>query len=169
MTGNILAIIQISSYYPVMESNVDKAIKFFSGGFNCSQAMFAAYAPLFGLETDTALKIACGFGGGMGSLQNTCGAVTGAFMVIGLVFGKWKPEDNESKTKTYSLVREFAAEFEKINKTINCRELIGCDISTPEGSAKAREEGLFETKCKKYIKDAALIIERLIATLPDTV
>lgn len=145
-----------------MENRIDRAIEYFLNGFNCSQAVFGTYAPLFGMDQNTAFKTACGFGGGMGQLQNTCGAVTGAFMLIGLIHGKWKVDDNESKGKTYSLVKKFAAEFIELHKTINCRELLGCDISTPGGLQKAREKNLFKTLCKKYIKDAAIIIERTI-------
>lgn len=151
-----------------MESRINKAIEYFFGGFNCSQSVFGTYAPLFGLECNTAFKIACGFGAGMGFLQNTCGAVTGAFMLIGLAYGKWKPDDNESKEKTYSLIKKFTAEFTEINNSINCRELIGCDISTAEGLKKARETGVFQTQCKKYVEDAALIIERIIFDLKDS-
>jgi C_GCAxxG_C_C family probable redox protein len=145
-----------------MENMIAKAVEYFSGEFNCSQSVFGAYAPLWGMDHHTALKIASGFGAGMACFQHTCGAVTGAFMLIGLAHGKWQPDDNESKEKTYALIREFTAAFTDLNKFINCRELLGCDISTPEGLKKAREAGLFATKCKKYVKDAATIIERIL-------
>lgn len=145
-----------------MENRIEKATNYFSKGFNCSQSILAVYGPLFALDEITALKIATGFGSGMGALQNTCGAVTGAFMTIGLAHGKWKSDDNEAKQKTYSSVRKFADEFTKVNCSINCLTLLGCDISTPEGLSDAQEKNLFETKCKKYIRDAAAILETML-------
>ena len=139
----------------LMKNRIDQAVEFFSKGFNCSQSIFGTYAPLYGMEEKTAFKTACGFGGGM-RFQNTCGAVTGAYMVIGLVFGKWREDDDESKPKTYSMVKQFAHEFIKVNGSINCLELLGCDLK------EAGEKDLFRTKCVKYIKDAAEIIERVI-------
>ncbi|MBN2439721.1 MAG: C_GCAxxG_C_C family protein [Spirochaetales bacterium] len=145
-----------------MNYRIEKAISLFTQGFNCSQAIFAAYAPYYGIEEKIALKIATGFGAGMGFLQNTCGAVTGAFMLFGLVEGKWKVDDNAAKDKTYSLIRGFEQKFSEINKSINCRTLLDCDLSTQEGRLHARESGIFETKCKKYIRDAATIIESML-------
>ena len=95
-------------------------------------------------------------------MGETCGAVTGAFMVIGLKYGNSKAEDNPSKEKAYSLVREFADRFQSRNGTIGCRELLGCELSTPEGRALAREKNLFATICPKLVQDAAKIIEQIL-------
>ena len=145
-----------------MDTKIEQAINLFSRRFNCSQAIMGTYGPLFGIEQKTAFKITSGFGAGMGYLQKTCGAVTGAFMVLGLAFGKWKEGDDESKAKTYSLINKFVKEFIKKNESINCLTLLGCDISTQKGLEEARKKGLFETKCKKYVKDAATILEEII-------
>jgi C_GCAxxG_C_C family probable redox protein len=145
-----------------MKKRIEKAVEYFSSGYNCSQSICAAYAPLWGMTEKEALKIATGFGAGMGILQHTCGAVTGAFMVIGLAHGKWKPEDNEAKEKTYALVREFANEFMKKHTSIQCLDILGCNISTPEGLNQAREANLFELKCKEFIRDAARILENIL-------
>ena len=133
----------------MLMNRIDQAVELFLKGFNCSQSIFGTYAPLYGMEEKTAFKAACGFGGGMGGLQNTCGAVAGAFMVIGLVFGKWREDDDESKPKTYSMVKDFTHEFIKVNESINCLELLGCNLK------QAGEKDLFKTKCVKYVKDAA--------------
>jgi len=113
-----------------------------------------------GMEKEEALKTACGFGSGMAGLQQTCGAVTGAFMVIGLKYGKAQKEEDVKKQQTYTLVKQFAAEFTKLHGSLNCSELLGCNLGTPEGMAFAKEKNLFATKCRQCIKDAAAILEK---------
>jgi C_GCAxxG_C_C family probable redox protein len=140
-------------------SKVTDAVNCFNSGFNCSQAILSAYCEEFNLDKNTALKIACGFGGGMGRLQETCGAVTGAYMLIGLKHGKFKKEDAESKDKTYTLVREFAKQFVEKNKTTSCCELLGIDLNNSDKDL-AKEK--IKTICPKLIQDAAEIIEGIL-------
>lgn len=94
-------------------------------------------------------------------MGETCGAVTGAFMVIGLKYGATLGEDKASKEKTHQVVREFAEKFASRNGSIACKELLGCDLSTPEGNAQAKEKNLFYTVCPKFVKDAAEILEEI--------
>ncbi len=143
-------------------NKVERAVACFEEGFSCSQAVFSTYGPELGLDHDIALKVATGFGGGMGRMGHICGAVTGAFMVIGLRHGRIRAEDEETRDKAYGLVRKFVQEFESRNGSIICRELLGCDISTPEGLEFAREKGLPATVCPKFVKDAADIIEQIL-------
>ena len=91
--------------------HADTAAAVFSQGFACSQAVVVAYASETGLDRDTALKVSAGFGGGMGRMGHTCGAVTGAYMVIGLKFGAVSGQDQDAKLRTYRLVREFMDGF----------------------------------------------------------
>jgi len=136
-------------------SKVEKAVKCFEDGYNCSQAIFATYGKEFGISPDQALKIASGFGGGM-RIDGTCGAVTGAFMVLGLRFAK-------GKDKPYDKIIKFAGTFCRKNKSTNCQALIGCDIRTEEGMAKATNEGLFRSICSQLVKDSAEILETMLA------
>ena len=135
---------------------VEEAVSCLKEGFSCSQAVLSAYGTESGLDREIALKVSGAFGGGMGRMGGTCGAVTGAFMVIGLKYGKTEAEDNQTREKAYSLVREFVAGFESRHGSIICRELIGGDIGTPEGMKTARNV------CPKLVTDAAEIIERLL-------
>ena len=96
-------------------NKADCAVSYFEEGFSCSQAVFSTYGPQLGLDRECALKIAGTFGGGMGRMGETCGAVTGAFMVIGLKYGNSKVEDNPSKEKAYSRVRGFVDMFQSRN------------------------------------------------------
>jgi C_GCAxxG_C_C family probable redox protein len=136
-------------------SKVKKAVKCFEDGFNCSQAIFATYGKEFGISPDQAFKIASGFGGGM-RIDGTCGAVTGAFMVLGLKFA-------HGKDKPYDKIIKFAETFRRKNKSTDCRTLIGCDIRTKEGMDKATNEGLFRSVCSQLVKDSAEILETMLA------
>lgn len=139
-----------------------KALNIFKNGFSCSQAVLAAYCEELGLDEESALKIADGFGGGMGRMGLTCGAVTGAFMVISLKHGRIRSEDRDSKDRTNSLINEFVRRFEERHANTGCRELLGCSIGTPEGYAFAKENDLFEKKCNQYVIDAAEILDEIL-------
>ena len=144
-----------------MSPKVQEAVDLFEQRFNCSQAIFATYSPEFGVDRETALKVACGFGGGM-RMGETCGAVTGAFMVIGLKYGCTEAGDNEQEFRTYEMVKTFAKEFTARNDSVCCKDLLGCDISSDEGVQKAVDEGLFRSVCPKVVRDAAEILEQMI-------
>ena len=149
-----------------MNSHTDAAASAFAQGLSCSQAVFSAYAAEHGLDRDAALKVAAGFGGGMGRMAQTCGAVTGAYMVIGLKHGAVSGQDQDAKQKTYRLVREFAERFHARNGSVVCRELLGCDISTPEGFEKMRALGLHEKVCTKLVRDACEILDEMLKERP---
>jgi C_GCAxxG_C_C family probable redox protein len=140
----------------------DEAVGCFKQTFSCSQAVFSVYALEFGIDKETALKIAGAFGGGMARMGETCGAVTGAFMAIGLKYGKTKAEDEAAKEKTYQIVKEFVEKFKSQNGSIICRELTGCDMSSPEGLRAFKEKNIFKTHCTKFVRNAAEILEKLI-------
>ena len=122
------------------ESRIEEVVKTHAEGFSCAQALLAVYGPELGMDRETALKVAGGFGGGMGRMAGTCGAVTGAFMVIGLVHSMTKKGDLQQKELSYEYIRKFAETFRERNKTLVCRELMGVDVSTPEGFAEAKAE-----------------------------
>ncbi len=141
---------------------VETVLSSFRDGFSCAQALLSAYGPELGLDRETALKVAGAFGGGMGRMGEACGAVTGAIMVIGLKYGSTDPKDFRAKEEAYRVVRVFAERFRALNESITCKELLGCDIGTPEGMKLARKSKVFSTRCPKYVKDAAEIIEELL-------
>jgi C_GCAxxG_C_C family probable redox protein len=140
----------------------EKATAAFKEGYNCSQAVFSAFSEDLNLEKDLALKVSCGFGGGMARMGETCGAVTGAFMAIGAKYGKTDIADDAARAKTYAKVSEFVEEFKLRNNTIVCKELIGCVLSTPEGAKIASEKNLHSTVCPKFVADAAEILEKIL-------
>lgn len=143
-------------------NKTEKATATFKEGFSCSQAVFSTFAKELGADESTVLKLSDAFGGGMGRMALTCGAVAGAFMVIGLKYGRTSAHDGEAKQKTANLVREFAQKFEERNKSIVCKELLDCDISTDEGSKYAKESNLTGTICPKLVTDAVEILEEIL-------
>ena len=143
----------------IILDRVEFAKSLFQGGFNCAQSVFTAFHDAMAVDRETALRIASGLGAGMGGLQNTCGAVLGAFMVIGYFNGKYRADDSASKERAYSLVRRFADEFSHLNTSINCLTLMDCDLATEEGEEIARSRGYFETRCLKYVEDAVRLLQ----------
>lgn len=143
-------------------SAVDRAVSLFEQGFTCSQAVLAGFSARYGLDEATALKVACAYGGGIARTGDTCGAVTGALMAIGLAHGKATRGDDAAKERTYSLTREFWERFRARHGSLLCKELIGVDIGTPEGARAALESGVFREKCPALVRCAAEILEDLL-------
>jgi C_GCAxxG_C_C family probable redox protein len=140
----------------------DDAREIFEQGFNCAQAVLSTYAPELGLDTKIALKIASSFGGGMAGMGLTCGAVTGALMVLGLKYGRTLSNDIDAKERNYEQAREFVKRFKKRHGVTGCSELLGYDISTPEGKAIIEEKNLFNTLCPGFVKTAAEILDMFL-------
>jgi C_GCAxxG_C_C family probable redox protein len=121
-----------------------------------------SFSQRFGLDREVALKIGGAFGGGMARMGETCGAVTGAFMVIGLKYGKTKAGDEKAHEKTYERAQEFVRQFKTRNRFIFCRDLLGHDLGTSEGRKVVKEKKLATTLCPKFVQDAVEIIEELL-------
>jgi C_GCAxxG_C_C family probable redox protein len=143
-------------------SKVENAVQCFSNGFNCSQAILSIYSEQLGMDTVTALKVATPFGSGIARTAQTCGAVTGALMLIGLKYGKYLSEDNVSKEKCFQLAKEFTDRFSEIHGTITCSDLLKSDLSTPEGLQYIKENSLWDKLCPIFIRDAAILVEELL-------
>jgi C_GCAxxG_C_C family probable redox protein len=139
---------------------VKEAVSAFQEGFNCSQAIAGTYGPEYDLSVLDALKVSCGFGGGM-RRGDTCGAVTGALMILGLRYGPKDVTETSAKNDVYSKVTEFRSHFESRCGYINCRDLLGCDISTEEGMEKAKKNNIFKTVCPRMVQTAAEILEEM--------
>jgi len=143
-----------------------KAEVYFQEGFNCSQSVFAANAESLGLSQDMAFKIASGFGAGMGRTQETCGAVTGACMVLGLRYGHFDAADIEGKERVYALVQNLHRRFVESHGTTICRDLLGCDLRSEEGRKKFLKEGLSKVVCLKCVGTANRILGEIVAENP---
>lgn len=131
-------------------------------GFNCAQAVIGAYGPELGLSRDLAMGVAAGFGGGLGRTAGVCGAVSGAVMALGLRHGARAGADADTKERAYALTKEFLARFAARHNTVLCRELLGVDVGTAEGLTRAREDGLFKTRCPNFVRTAAELLEEML-------
>lgn len=107
-----------------------------------------------GMECSGVARIATGFGAGMGRHGETCGALVGAVMALGLRYGREDGSDSEAKAKTYSKVDQLLCAFQKQFGTPTCRDLIGCDLRTPEGNERFKKEKLI-VECRKFVEFAA--------------
>lgn len=134
----------------------------FQQGYSCSQTVFAVLSGRFEVDTALALRVAAGFGGGLARSGGVCGCVTGAVMAIGLLQQDISPQGNrEAKEQTCEASQRFMREFTRRHGSIQCAELLGCDISTPAGLRRARSEGLFEQRCPALVGGAVGLFEEL--------
>lgn len=129
----------------------------FAGGYNCCQSVLLALAGRYGLSEELAVRLATGFGAGM-ARGETCGAVAGAVMLLGLAGGGGGPGSEAAKATTAARVKEFYARFLERHGTLLCRELMGLDPSTPDGLAQAREEKRFAAVCPHLVGDAVNLV-----------
>jgi C_GCAxxG_C_C family probable redox protein len=131
-------------------THAEKAMEKFMSGFNCAQAVLHTYSPELKFDPDCALRIANGFGAGMGRKQEVCGAVSGAILVIGLLYGRGENDGAERTEKTYATVRKLIEAFTDKYGSVSCRQLLGgCSLVTEEGRERFRDERLKE-KCKEF-------------------
>jgi C_GCAxxG_C_C family probable redox protein len=147
-----------------MKMHPDMAEAKFMEGYNCSQSVLFSFCDELGLDADTALKLSCGFGGGMGRQGEICGAVSGGIMVLGLTFGRGVKDDRAVTDLTYSKVREFMKRFRAKHGSCHCRELLSdCDLTTPDGQAYYKDNECFNLICRPCVRNAAAIIEDMTA------
>ena len=145
-------------------NHADRAEKYFSNNFNCSQAVFTTFATEEGIDEELALKIATQFGGGARKGE-MCGAVSGALMALGLKYGHCHAENAQEKKKAYQIAEDFMNRFIEKKGTVVCRELLGYDISKPEDMEKIKELNLFETTCPEMIRCATEIVDEMVREL----
>ena len=142
-----------------IEQRVEKAKTLFHQGFNCSQAVFAACADIYGIEDETlALRLAASFGGGIGRMRQTCGAACGMFMLAGLENGSAIEGDAEGKKQNYALVQSLAEKFKQENGSLICSELLGIAPKPQEPTPEARTEAYYQKRpCVEMVASAVRI------------
>lgn len=146
------------------KSRSQSAAEYFSGGYNCSQSVFLAFADKYGIDRETALKLSCSFGGGMGRMRQVCGAVSGMALVCGMETGNTDSGNQQKKTENYETMRRLAGEFKKINGSIVCGELLGLtkEKQKEETAAPSLRTAEYYKKrpCKELVRCAAEILEK---------
>jgi len=139
------------------------AEELFKKGYNCSQSVFAAFCDETGMDLETALKISSSFGGGMGRLREVCGAVSGMFMVIGMLYGYSNPLDKTVKTEQYKLIQSLAMKFESKNNSIICRDLLKLTVKSDNPIPEVRTEEYYKKRpCVELVKYAAELLDEYI-------
>lgn len=140
-----------------------KAMELFKEGFNCSQAVVLAFEDKYNLDRKTILQLSSSFGGGMGRLREVCGAVSGMFMVAGLLYGYDSPSDFEGKAEHYKRIQELAKKYEDINGSIICRELLVLSKGKDDYVPEKRSENYYKKRpCPVLVAIAATIMEEYI-------
>lgn len=139
-------------------SKIETAVNLFDS-YNCAQAVLCAHAADYDLDMNKALQTAVGFGGGLGRLGETCGAVSGAIMVLGLRSSFKEGDGRDKINAVYDKVRRFIAGFEAAKGTVKCRELLGCDLNTEEGQKFFKDNKLREN-CRGYIRLCCELLEK---------
>ncbi len=148
----------------ILMDRTEQAKQNFKNGYNCSQAVVAAYSDLFGVDPKTAVCLAEGFGGGMGRMRLTCGAVTGMFMLVGLKYSKGEAGDIDTRTRIYETVQKMAHEFEEMNGSIICGDLLGINRPKDEGARpEERTEQYYKKRpCVDCVGDCAALVEKYL-------
>lgn len=145
----------------------EKAMALFEEGYNCAQSVFLAFSDMHGIDERTAAALSSSFGGGMGRLREVCGAVSGMFLTLGVLYGYDNPKAKEEKAEHYARIQELAAAFEKENGSIVCRELLGLRVKKEAPTPEARTKEYYQKRpCRELVGDAAEILERYIAEHP---
>ena len=141
------------------------AKELFMQGYNCAQAVMCAFSDVTGYDMAASARISSSFGGGLGRLRETCGVVSAAALVLGIVKGYDDPADREAKKRHYELIREFADRFRAMDTSINCRELLTVAGLMPEtgGEPDVRSEEFYRKRpCPRLVHDAALILDEML-------
>ena len=145
-------------------NRVELAKKHFQDGFNCAQAVVLAYCEEFGIPAETGLVIAEAFGGGMGRMRLTCGAVTGMFMLASMKYSSGSKNDTEIRKKLYATVQAMAKEFEEKNGSLVCADLLGLNLPKDGGATPTprTEEFYHKRPCVDCVGDCARIVEKFL-------
>ncbi len=138
----------------------ERAYELFKEGYNCSQAVFGAFAEELGMDFETAVMLSSSFGGGMGRMREVCGAVSGMFMAAGIKYGYSDPKDNQAKKEHYRLIQKLAEKFRERNHYIVCRQLLGLDGQDSSYVPSERTQAYYKKRpCAELVRDAAEILE----------
>ena len=147
-----------------MSRKSEQATELFRQGYNCAQAVFAAFCEDMGIDFETALKLASSFGGGMGRLREVCGAVSGMFAIAGMKYGYTDPKDSKAKAAHYKLIQELAGQFRAENHSIICRELLGLEAGPDTPVPELRTDEYYKKRpCAELVGCAARLMEELIS------
>lgn len=152
-----------------VEERAEKAVAHFKSGYNCAQAVYMAYADLFGMDARTAAIIAAPMGAGIGRMREVCGTVSGAALIAGLAIPCDNPSDIASKTRCYALVQQVADRFRQENGSIICRELLGVAPIKESPVPSPRTETYYKKRpCVELVRMSATFLGEELQKLPSS-
>jgi len=142
-----------------IEARAQRATDLFKQGYNCSQAVFASCADIYGVTDESlALRLSASFGGGIGRMRMVCGAASGMFMLAGLQNGSSTPHDNEGKMANYAFVQQLAGEFKAQYGSLICAELLGLAPKPQDPKPEERTQQYYEKRpCSEMVAQAVRI------------
>ncbi|MCQ2234506.1 MAG: C-GCAxxG-C-C family protein [Paludibacteraceae bacterium] len=152
---------------PELENRIQQSVDLFMQGYGCSQSVVAAFADLYGVDDQTAKRMAAGFGGGVGRMRMMCGAVSGLVIMAGLDCGQTEGSDKEGKAACYKVVQDLLATFKERNGSVICAELLGmngCKVVTDTNIPDERNAEYYKKRpCAKKVESAARIFAEYLA------
>ena len=144
-------------------TKTEQAVEYMKNGYNCAQSIVKAFAADAGVTNENELiQIAAPFGGGIGRNGFVCGALTGAAMIIGKIYGNKEPSDLEGREKAYNITNQLLDEFKNEHGSILCKELISIDMRNADELAKARETGVFQNQCPVFVMTAGKLLDKIL-------
>lgn len=146
-------------------NHAQKAFDLFKSGYNCAQAVAVAFCDATGFTEIQAARMASAFGGGMGRMREVCGAVSGMFMVLGLLYGYEDPKDDATKKELYTQVQALAEDFKKDAGSIICREILKNPPSDPNPSPRTAQYYAMRP-CERMVYNAARLMDDFMAAHP---
>ncbi len=139
------------------------AEELFNGGCNCSQAVVLAFDDVTGFDRETSLKAAAALGGGMCRMREVCGAVSGAMIVLGMVYGDGTDSDHAKKTELYRIGQSFADTFKEEMGSVVCRDLLGLPDGKSDAVPEKRTDAYYKKRpCGEIVRFAAETLEKII-------
>lgn len=145
-----------------MNTKKSKALTYFRSGNNCAQAVLSTFTEDLDVDSNIAMNLSSGFGAGMGRLQETCGAVTGAFMVLGIHNSQKYADNEKAREETIDMIQNFDENFKRLHGSSKCKELLKCDLKTEFGRAYFTENKLSENVCEKCVQNAVGILQEML-------
>ncbi|MCG7897107.1 MAG: C-GCAxxG-C-C family protein [Candidatus Thiodiazotropha lotti] len=138
------------------------AVQRFCNGCNCAQAVITSFADRYGVDTELAMRISSGLGGGVGRMGDICGTLSGAALVLGLQMGPKTSDDVSAKEATYNATRLLQERFMARHGSNRCKELLQKDLSIPAEYQEAKSLGLFKTQCPDYVETVVTLLNRIL-------
>jgi C_GCAxxG_C_C family probable redox protein len=145
----------------------EKAKHKFTNGYNCAQSVFSSVANELGIDEEKAIHLSRAFGAGINYRAEMCGALSGAFMAIGLKVGNVTDSEELGKELTRAYGDEFISKFEKLNGSALCKGILGKDLSIPEELELLNKEQAFDKVCPNVVKSTTQILLETFKEIDD--